>query len=555
MTLSSVFGVVPPWLVRNMIDDVLGRGDGTALNLIAAGMVTLYVLKALFAYGYMYLTAWVGQKAIMAIRLELYDKTQRLPLGVLYRRRTGEFLSRITNDVATLQNIISSVVVDLIVQSFYFTGFLGFLFYINWKLTLATFLVIPPAAFVIDRASAKLRAVGGDIQEQLAQLAAIAQESISSVRIVRSFATEDIEAHRFDAQSRKHFKSIMKGTQTRGFLEGFVEVILFVAMAPILWLGGRDVLAGNLSTGELVAFLIYLGLLVQPVRTISRSVSSIQQGVASADRIFEILDENDEVKPPASPVIRQAIKGKVLFDDVWFAYEKERWVLSGLRLAIKQGERVAIVGPTGTGKSTLADLLLRFYDPVRGRILIDGTDLRELDLKSYRRKVGIVPQDPVLMKGSLAYNISYGCDASRESIKKAAGLAGIDGFISSLPDGYDSEVGERGVTLSGGQRQRIAIARAIVRDPAILLMDEATSSLDALVESQVQGAMNVAMVGRTSIVIAHRLSTIREADRIVVLGKGRVEEEGTHDELIAKRGSYFELYSLQNSEPEKPRHA
>ncbi|MDR1516176.1 MAG: ABC transporter ATP-binding protein/permease [Synergistaceae bacterium] len=555
MTLSSAFGVVPPWLVRNMIDDVLNEGNGTALNLIAAGMIALYVLKALFAYGYMYLSAWVGQKAIMAIRLELYDKTQRLSLRVLYKRRTGEFLSRITNDVSTLQNIISSIVVDLVIQSFYFIGFLGFLFYINWKLTLVTFLVIPPAAFVIDRASAKLRGIGGDVQEQLAQLAAIAQEALSSVRIVRSFATEDIETGRFDAQSGKHFKSIMKGTQTRGVLEGFVEVALFIAMAPILWLGGRDVLAGNLTTGELVAFLIYLGLLVQPVRTISRAVSSIQQGAASADRIFEILDEQDEVVLPARPVIPRNLGGSVAFEDVWFAYEGERWVLSGFNLVIKPGEKVAIVGPTGTGKSTLGDLLLRFYDPSRGRILVGGTDLRELDLKSYRRKVGVVPQDPALMKGSLAYNISYGCDASGEAIKKAAAMAGIDEFISSLPNGYDTEVGERGVTLSGGQRQRVAIARAIVREPVILLMDEATSSLDALVESQIQGAMNVAMAGRTSLVIAHRLSTIREADRIVVLGEGRVAEEGTHDELIAKRGLYFELYSLQSGESDTLREA
>jgi subfamily B ATP-binding cassette protein MsbA len=552
MALSAVFGVVPPWLVRNMIDDVLNAGNGAALDLIAAGMIALYVLKALFSYGYMYLCAWVGQKAIMTIRLELYDKTQRLSLRVLYKRRTGEFLSRITNDVSTLQNIVSSTAVDFVVQSLYSIGFMGFLLYINWKLTLVTFLVMPPAAFVIDRASAKLRSIGRDVQEQLAQLAAIAQEALSSVRVVRSFATEDIEAGRFDAQSVKHFKSIMKGAQTRGVLEGFVEVALFIAMAPILWLGGRDVLAGNLSTGELVAFLIYLGLLVHPVRTILRAVSTIQQGAASADRIFEILDEEDDIVLPACPVIPRDFAGRVAFEDVWFAYEDERWVLSGFNLVIEPGERVAIVGPTGTGKSTLGDLLLRFYDPIRGRILVDGTDLRALDPGSYRRKIGVVPQDPALMKGSLAYNISYGCDASEEAIKKAAAMAGIDEFISSLPDGYDTEVGERGVTLSGGQRQRVAIARAIVRDPVILLMDEATSSLDALVESQIQGAMNVAMAGRTSLVIAHRLSTIREADRIVVLGGGRAREEGTHDELIAKRGSYFELYSLQSGESEAP---
>jgi subfamily B ATP-binding cassette protein MsbA len=549
MALSSAFGVMPPWLVKNMIDDVLNKGDAAMLNMIAVGIVVLYALKASFAYGYAYLMAWVGQKAIMAIRLELYDKTQRLSLRVLYRHRTGEFLSRITNDVATLQTVISSAVVDLVVQSFYFIGILGFLFFINWKLTLATFLVIPIAALVIDKASAKLRRVGGDIQEQLAQLAAIAQEALSSIRIVRSFATEDIELERFDAQNRKHFKSIMRGTQTRGLLEGFVEVILFVAMAPILWLGGRDVLSGELSTGELVAFLIYLGLLVQPVRVISRVVSAIQQGVASADRIFEILDESDEISSPSAPAVPREIKGEVVFDGVWFAYEDDRWVLSGLDLVIKRGEKVAIVGPTGTGKSTVADLLLRFYDPTMGRILVDGADLRHIDLAPYRRRVGVVPQDPVLMKGSLSYNISYGYPAaSFESIKKAAATAGIDEFISSLPDGYDTEIGERGVTLSGGQRQRVAIARAIVRDPAILLMDEATSSLDAMVESQVQGAMSAAMAGRTSLVIAHRLSTIREADRIIVLGDGRVVEEGTHDELVAAGGAYFALYSLQSGQ-------
>jgi subfamily B ATP-binding cassette protein MsbA len=456
--------------------------------------------------------------------------------------------------VSTLQNIISSVVVDLVGQSFTFVGILGFLFFLNWKLTLITFAVIPVAAFAIDKASTKLRRIGGDIQEQLAQLAAIAQEALSSIRIVRSFATESIEYDRFDAQSRKHFKALIKGTQSRGWLEGFVEVILWASMAPILWFGGHDVFAQRLTTGELVAFLIYLGLMVQPVRTISRTVSAIQQGIASAERIFEILDVQDEVVMPASPVTLRDMRGEVAFEDVWFAYEDERWVLAGLNLRIKPGERIAIVGPTGAGKSTIADLLLRFYDPARGRILIDGVDLREADLAPYRRRIGVVPQDPVLMKGSLEYNISYGCaEVHRELIKKAAIMAGIDEFISSLPESYETEVGERGVTLSGGQRQRVAIARAIVRDPAILLMDEATSSLDALVESQVQGAMNKAMVGRTSLVIAHRLSTIKESDRILVIGDGRVVEEGTHDELISSGGRYFNLYSLQSAQPDHSR--
>jgi subfamily B ATP-binding cassette protein MsbA len=549
MAFSSAFGIVPPWLVKNVIDDVLSKGDKAMLNLISVGIVVLYAVKASFGYGYMYLMAWVGQKVIMTLRLELYDKTQKLSLRVLYRRRAGEFLSRITNDVTALQNIISSVVVDLAVQSFNFVGILGFLLFINWKLTFFTFIVIPIAVLAIDRASAKLRLVGSDIQEQLAQLAGIAQEALSSIRIVRSFATEQLEYDRFDTQSRKHFRAIIKGTQTRGLLEGFVEVVLFAAMAPILWLGGRGVLAGELTSGELVAFLIYLGLLVQPVRVISRVVSAIQQGVASAERVFEILDERDEVAQPTSPVSLKEMKGEIVFEDIWFAYEEDRWILSGLNLRIAPGERVALVGRTGAGKSTIADLILRFYDPTRGRILIDGVDLRHLDLAAYRRRIGVVPQDPVLMKGTLAYNISYGCPgAPAESIKKASVMAGIDEFISLLPQSYESEVGERGVTLSGGQRQRVAIARAIVRDPVILLMDEATSSLDALVESQVQGAMDEAMRGRTSLIIAHRLSTIREADRILVLDNGRIAEEGRHDELMSVRGRYFNLYSLTDVE-------
>lgn len=548
MALSAIFGIIPPWLIKNVVDDVLIDGNSAMLNLLASGVVVLYVLKASFGYGHAYLMAWVGQKVIMDIRLELYDRTQKLSLRVLYRRRTGEFLSRITNDVATLQNILSTVVVDLVVQSITFVGILAFLFFINWKLTFFSFCVIPIAALAIDKASAKLRRVGTEIQEQLAQLAAIAQEALSSIRIVRSFATEELEYDRFEVQSKKHFKALIRGTQTRGALEGFVEVVLISALALILWLGGKDVVRDQLTAGELIAFLTYLGLLVQPVRTISRVVSTIQQGVASAERIFEILDETDEVVLPANPVVLRDMKGEIVFEDVWFAYEPERWVLRGINLRIAPGERVAVVGATGAGKSTIADLVLRFYDPTRGAVRIDGVDLRTLDLTVYRRRIGVVPQDPVLMKGSLAYNISYGCPgATTEAIRAAARMADIDEFISTLPGGYSAEVGERGVTLSGGQRQRVAIARAIVRDPAILLMDEATSSLDALVEAQVQSAMNDAMKGRTSLVIAHRLSTIREADRIVVIGDGGIIEEGTHERLLALRGHYYNLYSLQGA--------
>ncbi len=549
MVLSSIFGIIPPWLIKNIVDDVLINKEASTLNLLAVGIITLYILKAIFGYGHMYLMTWVGQKVVIDIRLELYDHTQRLSLAKLYSKRSGEFLSRITNDVAVLQNILASVIVDFVVQGCTFIGIICFLLFINWKLTLVTFIVTPLAVLVIDKASSKLREIGGTIQEKLAMVAAIAQEALSSIKIVRAFVTEEKEYARFEYESNRHFKAVMKGTQVRGFLEGTVEVILIAALAFILWFGGMDVIKGKLTAGALLAFLTYIGLLVQPIRILSRVISTIQQGVASADRVFEILDEKNEVPLPENPLILTPMEGQITFNDIWFAYNDKAWVLKGLDFEIARGQKVAVVGSTGAGKSTLADLVMRFYDPQKGTLLIDGTDIKQLDLKSYRRQIGVVPQDPVLMKGTLAYNIGYGYEGvTDDNLVRAAETAGILSFIRSLPDGFDTAVGERGVTLSGGQRQRIAIARAVVRDPRILIMDEATSSLDALVEQQVQEAMRKAMQGRTAIIIAHRLSTIRDADRIVVLSGGRLVEQGTHDELMSVKGHYYKLFKANNGE-------
>lgn len=550
MLIASILNIIPPWLLKNVVDNVLIKKQMHVLNILALGVVVIYFFKVIFNYIHMYLMTWVGQKIVIDIRLELYDCTQRLSMSTLYSRRSGEFLSRITNDVSTLQNILANVVVDFVVQGTTFVGIICFLFFINWKLMTITFVVLPIAVLAIDRAASKLRVVGTTIQERLAMVAAIAQEALTSIRIVRSFATEEEEYWRFEQESRKHFKALMKGTQIRGALEGLVELILVIALAFILWMGGRDVVEGRLTEGELLSFLTYIGLLVQPIRSLSRVVSSVQQGTASADRVFEILDEQNEVPLPENPIILNNMIGKIEFENINFSYNSDKSVICGMNLVVAPGEKVAIVGPTGAGKSTIADLILRFYDPQNGRILIDGIDLKTIDLKTYRRQIGVVPQDPVLMKGTLAYNIAYGFPGvTQEDLIKAAKIGGIYDFISSLPKGFDTEVGERGVTLSGGQRQRVAIARAVVRDPRILIMDEATSSLDAIVEHQVQDAMRAAKAGRTSIVIAHRLSTIRDSDRIIVLSGGCIAEQGTHDELISHNGHYSALYMVNSEVP------
>ena len=565
MLASSGLNVLPPYLFKSIVDDVLISKNIFMLNMICISIVIIFGLKAITTYFQRYLMNEAGQRVVMDIRIALYDHMQRMSLKKIYASRIGELMSRITGDVATLQNIVTNTFVDLMFNLVTFFGMFAFILYINWKLTCLIILVLPVVAFMLSFAAKRLRKAGHNVQEHLADITATAQEAFSAIRVVRSFATEDEELERFSKANHENFTALLQAVSIQGILAGVIEEFLIVALAIVFWFGGQSVINETLTPGELISFTGYIAFMVQPIRSIMNQMNTLQTGMASAERIYEMLEvpiensgsENfddkiervilsDKNSGDNGKTERVKISGNVKFENVYFSYEEGQEVLSGINLDVKAGEKIAIVGPTGAGKSTIADLIPRFYEPNSGRILIDGIDVRDYPLKELRRQIGIVPQECVLMKGTIAFNIAYGLkDYDMNKIIEAAEIADIKSFIESLPEKYNAEIGERGVTLSGGQRQRIAIARAVIRDPKILILDEATSSLDIAVERQVQKALNQAMNGRTSFIIAHRLTTVREADKILVLKDGKFIQSGTHEELLQAGGFYADLYGMQ----------
>lgn len=535
-----------PWIIKEMIDQVLADKNGALLNWIAASIIAIFIVRGLFWYGQNYLMSYVGQRVIIDIRAAVFKKLQRLSVSFYDKNKTGTIMSYVTNDVNALQSAMVENTIEMITEGFILIGSVVAMIYLDWRLTLFTVCTFPPVLWFMEFFGKKIRKIGGRIQECTADITSVLQESVASARVIKSFVREDYEVDRFDVENKANFRANMKNAQLMATLTPVVELVAAIGVTMIIWYGGNNVINGTITAGSLVAFLTYAVNISNPIKRLTRVIGNIQKALAAAQRVFMIIDMPEEIVEANNARLLPQVQGKVEFQNVTFAYNEKGDVIKDLSFTVAPGEVIAIVGPSGAGKSTIANLLPRFYDVNKGDIKIDGYSVREVTLNSLREQVGIVPQETMLFNGSVYDNILYGrLDATREEIETAAKAANAHDFIMQLSDGYATKLGDRGVNLSGGQRQRIAIARAILKNPRILILDEATSALDTESERIVQEALDRLMVGRTSFVIAHRLSTIKNADKILVLEKGCLVEAGTHDELIALDGLYAHLYKIQ----------
>ena len=541
-----------PWIIKDMIDDVLMSKDMLMLNLIAAGILVVMFIRGVFYYGQSYLVSYVGQRVIIDVRGVLFRKFQRMPLSYYDRQQTGTVMSYITNDVAVMQSAIVDNLIELVTESSILIGSLGMMIYLDWKLSLLTLMTIPLVGFAMKIFGRKLKRSSTVIQERVAEITSLLQESISAIRVVKSFVRESYEIKRFEDENWRNFQAAMKNVKLSSLLTPTVEFLAAIAVTFIVWFGGYEVVNGVITAGELVAFLTYAVNLANPVKRLSRVYAAIQKAMAAADRVFNVMDLDEKITdvPDAKPL--PPIKGKVEFKDITFSYKEGQPALQHISLKAEPGQMIALVGPSGSGKSTIANLIPRFYDVDSGVITIDDHDIRQVTADSLREQIGLVPQETMLFSTTVMENIRYGrLDATDEEVIEAAKAANAEEFIKELPEGYDTKLGERGLNLSGGQRQRLAIARAILKNPRVLILDDATSALDTESEKIVQDALDKLMVGRTSFVIAHRLSTIFNADQIFVVENGHLREHGTHEELLAAGGLYSNLYNIhfrQNQE-------
>jgi len=515
------------------------------LNLAALGMIGLFFGKGIFVYGQEYLAYYVVHRIIVDLRNRLYEHLQEHSLDFYAKWNTGELVSRVMNDIQMLQLSLFSGFVTIIPHSLLLMGLLGYIFWLNWRLSLLTLIALPLIVQVIRVFASELRHISEGVQQKTADITSHLHETLSQIRVVKSFSMEHKEVDKFKGETEKSFRINMRAVQILATQTPVIALLQTAAVVGIVWFGGREIINGNLTIPQLISFATALGIMTDPGNTLSKSYSILQQGMASAKRIFEIEDvEHSIVDEPGATKLSK-IEGNVEFQNVSFAYEDSE-ILKNIDLSVKTGEIIALVGRTGAGKSTLMSLLLRFYDPSRGNILVDGQNIKKVKINSLRQQMAVVPQEVALFRGTLKENIAYSKPkATDQEIIAAAKAANIHDFIETLTEKYETQVGERGTKLSGGERQRVAIARAILRDPRILILDEATSSLDAETEALIRDALDKLMKGRTSFIIAHRLYTVEKADRIVVIDDGKIAEMGSHKELMSKNGLYKRLYEIQ----------
>jgi ABC-type multidrug transport system fused ATPase/permease subunit len=575
LVVGTAASLAPPLLARAAIDDGIQRHDFGKLVLVVVAFFVSALIVWAMTYAQTYLVGWVGQRALADLRIRIFTHLQTLPIGFYESRPAGVLISRITNDVEALDSLVTDSVVTLFQAGLTLVGTVGILLYLDVKLALITFCVLPLLLagslwFRIISAGAFRRT-----RETIGSITAYLQETLSGIRVVRSFAQEPVHEAQFTELNQDNRDANMTTVKLNAAYFPTVEMLSGVAVAAIVLYGGLQAINGHISIGTIVAFVAALSNLFEPIQQLSQLYATYQSGMAALEKIFQLLDEQPDLQDRADAIELGRISGEVDFDDVSFAYKPrarnrkapaplgagdgasangaaegtgdaapdEVLALDHISLQIPPGQTVALVGATGAGKSTMAKLIARFYDPTSGAVLVDGHDLREVASSSLRSQMGIVPQEAFLFSGTVAENIAFGRpDATEQQIRAAAAAVGAEEFISELPSGYDTEVGERGTQLSAGQRQLLAFARALVADPRILVLDEATSNVDIHSEARIEQGLRRLLAGRTSIVIAHRLSTIRQAGRIVVLEHGPIAEQGTHDELIEAEGRYYELY-------------